>query len=62
MAPQPANGGIATFARNRREIFNRLLTQARNAEHVHDLSHEQAAELAVKTFEPLATTTVRWVV
>jgi len=26
MAPQPANGGIATCPRNRRDILNRLLT------------------------------------
>ncbi len=25
MEPQPANGGIATCPRNRRDIFNRLL-------------------------------------
>ena len=29
MAPQPANGGIATRPRNRRDILNRLLMQVR---------------------------------
>ncbi len=31
MAPQPANGGIATCPRNRRDIFNRRLTGASGA-------------------------------
>ncbi len=36
MAPQPANGGIATCPRNRSDIFNKLLGTAKlraNADH-----------------------------